>query len=64
MPTKEKIELVITRPNADTFSKTQKKVMDRMNARNVETYEESYKAIQGASIAIDKELITDRKSVV
>lgn len=61
MPTKEKIELVITRPNADTFSETQKKVMDRMNARNVETYEESYKAIQGASITIDKELITMAK---
>ena len=61
MPIKERIELVITRPNADTLSKTQKKVMDRMNARNVETYEESYKAIQGASILIDTDLVTMAK---
>ncbi|WP_338727341.1 DUF4747 family protein [Shewanella baltica] len=61
MPTKEVIELIITRPNGDTLGKTQKRVMDRMNALNVETYEESYKAVQGRSIDVDINLKTMAK---
>ncbi|WP_418358375.1 DUF4747 family protein [Shewanella basaltis] len=61
MPTKEKVELVITRPNPDSFDKTRQKVMKRMNATNVETYEQSFKAIQGSSIIIDGDLMTMAK---
>ncbi|QYK02417.1 DUF4747 family protein [Shewanella psychrotolerans] len=61
IPTKERIDMVITRPNADTFSKTQRRVMKRMNAINVETHEQSFKAIDGQSIKLDSDLTTMAK---
>lgn len=55
---KEKIEMTIKRPNPDTFADTERRVLERMQARNVETFEQSYKAIQGDSIEMDEDLET------
>jgi hypothetical protein len=53
---KERIDLVIKRPNADTHAKTEQRVMKRMKAMNVGAYEQSYKAVQGQSIEMDDDL--------
>lgn len=58
MPRKEKIEMVIKRPNPDDHAKTEQRVMERMKAINVSTYEQTYKAEKGQSIDMDNDLKT------
>lgn len=55
---KEKIELLVKRPNPDNHAKAEKKVMQRMGAMNVESFSQTYKAVQGESIDLDKDLET------
>lgn len=53
---KDRIEMTIKRPNPDSQADAEARVMRRMQARNVEIYEQSYKAIQGESIKMDNDL--------
>lgn len=56
MHSKERIHLVINRPNPDDHAEAEKSVLERMNARNVETYEQKHKVVPGKSILLDDEL--------
>lgn len=56
LPVKEKIELHIKRPNADDHAQTERRVMKRMNDMNVEELNQTYKALPGKSIEMDKDL--------
>lgn len=56
IPTKEKIEMVIKRPNPDDHATTEARVMRRMNACNVELYEQNFKATSGQSIEMDADM--------
>lgn len=58
IPVKERIEMVIKRPNPDSHAEAERKVMERMKARNVGIYEQKYKASRGESITMDEELET------
>lgn len=58
IPTKDKISMVIYRPNPDDHAEAERRVLSRMQAQNVETFEQNYKAIQGQSINMDEELQT------
>ncbi len=58
IPIKERIEMVIKRPNPDNHAKAEKRVMNRMKARNVESYEQTYKVVPGQSIEMDEDLKT------
>lgn len=55
---KEKIMMMVKRPNPDDHAETERRVMERMRARNVEKFEQSYKAVSGQSIEMDDELET------
>lgn len=58
LPVKEKIEMVVKRPNPDDHAKAERKVMERMRARNVGVFEQTLKSVPGQSIKIDKDLET------
>lgn len=58
VPFKERIEMIIKRPNPDDHAEAEQRVMERMRARNVATYEQKYKAVTGESIEMDDELQT------
>lgn len=58
LPVKERISMVIQRPNPDDHAEAERRVLRRMQAQNVETFEQNYKAIQGQSINMDDELQT------
>lgn len=55
---KERIDLVIKRPNPDDHAKAERKVMERMGMLNVETFSQTFKAVQGDSIELDDDLET------
>lgn len=58
LPVKERIEMVIKRPNPDDHAEAERRVMERMRTRNVATFEQKYKAVSGESIEMDEELRT------
>lgn len=58
LPYKEFIEMSVTRPNPDDHSIAEQKVLRRMNAANVETYEQRFKASEGKAIQMDADMTT------
>ncbi|WGO97842.1 DUF4747 family protein [Saccharophagus degradans] len=58
IPRKERIDIFVKRPNPDDHAEAERRVMERMNARNIESFEQSYKVVPGQSIEVDEELET------
>lgn len=58
MPIKERIEIIVKRPNPDDHAEAERRVLERMKARNIEQYEEKYKAVSGEAIEMDKDMKT------
>jgi len=58
LPFKERIEMVVKTPNPDNHAEAERRVMQRMRAQNVETFEQKFKAVQGESIEMDNDLET------
>lgn len=56
MKVKEKMELMIKRPNPDDQAQAEKDVLERLENWHVSEYEETYKAVSGQSIEVDDEL--------
>lgn len=46
----------VTRPNPDDHSLAEQKVLKRMNAANVGTYEQRFKASEGKTIQMDADI--------
>lgn len=57
IPTKERIEMIIKRPNPDDHAEAEQRFLERMRNRNIGVTEQSYKAVPGESIVMDDELI-------
>tara|TARA_Y100000310_G_scaffold269994_1_gene283563 strand:- start:1135 stop:2028 length:894 start_codon:yes stop_codon:yes gene_type:complete len=55
---KERIDLMVKRPNPDNHARAERKVMQRMGAMNVESFSQTYKAVQDGSIDVDDDLET------
>ena len=58
MKVKERIEMVVKRPNPDNHAEAEQRVMRRMRAQKVEVYEQKYKAVPNESIEIDEDIET------
>jgi uncharacterized protein DUF4747 len=58
IPNKDRIELVLTRPNPDTLADAEREVLERMNLIEVETIEQTYRSVPGGSIQMDADLET------
>ncbi|WP_339776978.1 DUF4747 family protein [uncultured Methylophaga sp.] len=56
MKVKERLDLIVKRPNPDDQADAERKVLERMKKRNVAHYEESFRSVAGQSIIIDEEL--------
>ncbi|GAC04045.1 DUF4747 family protein [Paraglaciecola chathamensis] len=53
---KEQLSIILTRPNPDSLADVEKKLLERMNSRNVAEYKEDYKAIESKEISLDDDL--------
>jgi hypothetical protein len=58
IPHKSKIQLAITRPNADDLEEAEAEIMERLNKMNVRTMHEEYDAAPQSSIIVDDKLET------